>query len=174
MNASTSAPGSSGACRASSARNSRPAFSSWLHVAPGIGAQVRAQRGRGADPAEQRCHRAVPQQVHVIDAVRARGHPGDQARDLQVRVDAALAARRDVLRDQVRQARRAAPAPSPGPGPACDTRFGSSNDACVFARLCNNRTCRCPLEPGAGSVRNSHRPSSEGTFRVDTPENTPN
>ena len=30
MNASVSAPGSSGASRASSARNSRPAFSSWL------------------------------------------------------------------------------------------------------------------------------------------------
>ena len=62
---------------------------------------MRAQRGRGADPAEQGVHRAVPQQVHVIDAVRARGHPGDQAPDFQVRIDAALAARRDVLRDQV-------------------------------------------------------------------------
>jgi hypothetical protein len=27
-----------------------------------------------------------------------------------------------------------------GTRPACDTRFGSSNDACVRARLCNNRT----------------------------------
>ena len=101
MNASVSAPGSSGACRASSARNSRPAFSSWADVAPGIAAQVRAQRGRRPDAAEQRAHRAVPQQVHVIDAVRARRHPGDQARDLQVRVDAAFPARADVLRDQV-------------------------------------------------------------------------
>ena len=101
MNARVSAPGSSGACRASSARNSRPAFSSWADVAPGIRAQVRTQRRRGADPAEQGVHRAVPQHVHVIDAVRARGHPGDQARDLQVRVDAALAGRRDVLRDQL-------------------------------------------------------------------------
>jgi len=42
----------------------------------------------------------MPQQVHVIDAVRAGRHPGDQARDFQVRVDAALAARPDVLRDQ--------------------------------------------------------------------------
>jgi hypothetical protein len=43
----------------------------------------------------------VPQQVHVIDRVRARGHPGDQARDLQVRINAALCARPDVLRDQI-------------------------------------------------------------------------
>ena len=34
-------------------------------------------------------------------------------------------------------------------------------------------TARCPLEPGTGSVRYSHPPSSEGTFHVDTPENTP-
>jgi hypothetical protein len=27
-----------------------------------------------------------------------------------------------------------------GTSPARDTRFGSSNDACVLARLCNNRT----------------------------------
>ena len=73
-------------------------------VPPGITAQVRTQCRRGADTAEQGVHRAVPQHVHVIDAVRARGHPGDQARDFQVRVEAALAARRDMLRDQVRQA----------------------------------------------------------------------
>ena len=85
-----------------------------------------AQRGRGPDAAEQRAHRAVPQQVHVIDAVRARSHPGHQARHLQVRVDAASPARSASV--------------ITGTRPACDTRFGSSNDACVFARLCNNRT----------------------------------
>ena len=106
-------------------------------VAPGIRAQVRAQRGRGADPAEQDVHRAVPQQVHVIDAVGARGHARDQARDFQVRVDPALAARRDVLRDQARRARPAAASAITGTRPACDTRFGSSKDACVFARLWN-------------------------------------
>ena len=72
-------------------------------VPPVIAAQVRAQRGRRPDPAEQRAHRAVPQQAHVIDRIRPGGHPGDQARHLQVRVDAALAARPDVLRDQIRQ-----------------------------------------------------------------------
>ena len=47
---------------------------------------------------------AVAQQIHVLDAVRPGGHPGDQAPDLQIRVDAAVAARADVLGGQVRQA----------------------------------------------------------------------
>ncbi len=63
-----------------------------------VAAQVRAQRGRRPDAAGQRGHRAVPQQAHVIDRIRPGGHPGDQARHLQVRADPALAARPDVLR----------------------------------------------------------------------------
>ena len=90
MNASTSAPGSSGA-RRQATRNSRPAFSSCLTFPRCMSAGA-SQRGRRPDPAEQHVHRAVPQQVHVIDRVRARGHPGDQARDLQMRVHAAFAA----------------------------------------------------------------------------------
>ncbi len=66
---------------------------------------MRAERGRGADPAEQGIHRAVPQHAHVLDRVRASCHARDQARHLQARVDAALSAGADVLRDQVRQAR---------------------------------------------------------------------
>jgi hypothetical protein len=64
---------------------------------------VRAKRGRRADAAEQGIHRAVPQHVHVLDRVRADRHARDRARHLQVRVDAALAARADVLRDQFLQ-----------------------------------------------------------------------
>jgi hypothetical protein len=45
----------------------------------------------------------MPQQVHVIDTVRARRHACDQAGDFQVRVDAA-AAGVDVLRGQFAQA----------------------------------------------------------------------
>jgi hypothetical protein len=52
-------------------------------------------------PAEQRAHRAVPQQVHVIDRIRPARHPGHQAPDLQVRVDPALDAGPDLLRDQI-------------------------------------------------------------------------
>jgi hypothetical protein len=46
----------------------------------------------------------VPQDVHVIDAVRPGGHPSDQAGDLQVRVHPGRAGDRDVLTGQVRQA----------------------------------------------------------------------
>ena len=72
-------------------------------VSPGEGAQERAERGRGADPAEQPVHRAVPQQAHVVDRVGARGHAGRQAGDLQARVRAAVAVRADVRRGQVVQ-----------------------------------------------------------------------
>jgi hypothetical protein len=57
----------------------------------------------GADPREELAHRAVPQDVQVIDAVRASGHPRDQAAHLQVRVHPARAAGAEVLTDQVSQ-----------------------------------------------------------------------
>jgi hypothetical protein len=66
-------------------------------------------------------------------------HPRDQARDLQVRVHPVRAAWPNMLRDQLRQPARWARAIT-GISPARDTRFGSSKDACVLARLCNNRT----------------------------------
>ena len=170
MNASVPAPGSSGACRASSDQELPARLLQLAHVAPGIGAQVRAQRGRGADAAEQRAHRAVPQQVHVIDAVRPGGHPGDQARHLQVRVDPAFAARPDVLRDQVRQPGALAPGPSPGPARRATRdsghrtmRASSPGYATIALDEVSSRT-------GDGSVRYSHCPRSEGTFHVDTPE----
>ena len=72
-------------------------------VAPRIAAQVRTQGGRRLNPAEQVRHRTMPQQVHVIDAVRPGRHPSDQARDLQMRVHPAFAARPDMLRDQISQ-----------------------------------------------------------------------
>jgi len=46
----------------------------------------------------------VPQPVHVIDAVRAGGHPGDQAERLQVRVHPGSRGDPDVLADQRGQA----------------------------------------------------------------------
>ena len=63
---------------------------------------MRTQRGRRPDAAEQRAHRAVPQQVHVIDRIRPGSHPGHQARHLQVRVDPALAAGPDMPGDLTR------------------------------------------------------------------------
>jgi len=54
-------------------------------------------------PAEQRWHRPVPQQVHVIDAVRPGGHPGDEAGHLQVGIDPARTGDPHILNGQVRQ-----------------------------------------------------------------------
>jgi hypothetical protein len=41
------------------------------------------------------------------------------------------------------------------------------------ATSCRNALARCPLQPDDGSFSNSHRPSSEGTFRVGAPRRTP-
>jgi hypothetical protein len=54
-----------------------------------------APGSRRTGPATRRA-----EQAHAIDAVRPGHHPGDQARDLQARVDAALPARPDALGDQ--------------------------------------------------------------------------
>jgi hypothetical protein len=61
-------------------------------VSPGIGAQMRPEGGRGADPAEHGLHRAVAEKIHVVDAVRPGGHARDQAHRLRGRVGAARAA----------------------------------------------------------------------------------
>jgi hypothetical protein len=50
---------------------------------------------------EQPAHRAVPEQVHVIDRVGAGHHPRDQGRDLQVRIDATSPAQVNVLLDEL-------------------------------------------------------------------------
>ena len=101
---------------------------------------MRAQRGRRADPAEQRIHDAVPQQVHVLDAVRPAGHPGDQAGrpSAGALTPHGPPGRTCSATSSVSPARWASA--MTGTSPARDTRFGSSNDACVLARLCNNRT----------------------------------
>ena len=104
------------------------------HVSPGIAAQVRAERGRGADPAEQHVHRPVPQQAHVIDASpRPAAMPATRQPTFRRRVHPAPAARPDVLGEQFRQPGAAPRAPPPGTSPPCDTRFGSSNTARVRA-----------------------------------------
>jgi hypothetical protein len=89
------------------------------HVTPGERAQERPQRGRRPDPAEQRAHRPVPQQVQVIDAVRPAGHPGGQAGHLRRRVHPAPAGRPHVSAGQIAQApprwARAITGTRPGP-----------------------------------------------------------
>ena len=66
--------------------------------------QERPQRRGGPDPTEQPVHPAVPQQIHVIDAVRTGDHPGDQGGDLQVRVHPTQHGQCELAGDQVGQA----------------------------------------------------------------------
>lgn len=61
------------------------------------------QRGEHPDLAEQRVHRAVPEQVHVIAAVRPRDHPGYQVGSLTSASTSARTARPDLLRHQLGQ-----------------------------------------------------------------------
>ena len=64
-------------------------------------------------------------------------------RDLQARIDTAFPDRPDALGDRPAEPGPPSPARSAraisGTSPARDTRFGSSNDTCVLAGLCNNR-----------------------------------
>ena len=73
--------------RPRSARTARPtkeAVSSNNHLRSiGERTQKRPQRRGCPHPLEQPLHPAVPQQVHVIDAVRTGDHPRDQRRHLQ-------------------------------------------------------------------------------------------
>src|SRR5262249_2580407 len=67
----------------------------------------------------------------------------------------------------------AGPGPSPAPGPPATRGSGrqtsreSSPDRATIA------LARCPLSWERGSFSNSHHPSSEGTFRANTPARTP-
>ena len=98
-------------------------------MAEGERAQERAQRRGRVRALEDPAHPAVPQQRHVIDAVRAGDHPGDQ----EATFSPALAPLSvGTLRVLIGQTRAAPPVgqrehrDQPRRG---DTRFGSSKTA---------------------------------------------
>jgi hypothetical protein len=72
-------------------------------VPPGERAQERPQGGRCPHPAKQERHRAMPQQVHVIDTVRPGRHSRDQAAHLRARVHPGRAADPDIPGGKLRQ-----------------------------------------------------------------------
>ena len=128
-------------------------------VSPGVRAKVGAERGRGADTAEQGIHRAVPQQVHVIDAVRAGRHARDQAGNLQVRVHPHSPAGRTCSATRLRQ---------PGALRQGHHRHQARVrhqirvvERCVRPRqdYATIALTRCPLEPGNWKLR--QLPSSQ-------------
>ncbi len=80
------------------------------------------------DPAEQPTGRAVPQHVHVVDAVRAGDHPRHERGELHPGVRRSTPAHRHPLIKQLRQPGSLGSVRT-GARPAHDTRFGSSNTA---------------------------------------------
>src|ERR1019366_7999176 len=60
----------------------------------------------------------------------------------------------------------------PGPGPRATRDSGRQTTRASWPGYATIALDRCPLDPGRGSFNYSHRPSSEGTFRVDTPGRT--
>ena len=94
---------------------------------------MRAQRGRRPDAAEQAP--TAPCRSRSMSSTESApgGHPGDQARDFRC-------AFTPHSPPAGRAPRPGSPSPArcaraiTGTSPACDTRFGSSNDACVLAR----------------------------------------
>jgi hypothetical protein len=78
-------------------------------VAVGEGAQERSERGRGPYSGEQAAHRAVPQPVHVLDAVGARGHAAHQRHQLRGGEGAGAVLRARQVDELVGQSRQAAP-----------------------------------------------------------------
>ncbi len=67
--------------------------------------QEALQRRRGVAVGERLTHGAVAQDRRVLDRVRARAHPRDQAHRLQVRVRAVVRQDRDMRRHQVQETR---------------------------------------------------------------------
>ena len=115
-------------------------------VSPGIGAQVRAQRGRRADAAEQGvssrraaagpCHRSNPPPAAM---------PATRHGTFTAALHAARAARPDVLRDQARPARRAGPGPSPAPGRRATRDSGRRRMRASWRGYATIAFTRCPL-----------------------------
>ena len=72
-------------------------------VAEGELPQKTPERRRGVAVGEGLAHGAVAQDRHVLDRVRARAHPGDQAHRLEVGVRALVRRDRDMRRHQVQK-----------------------------------------------------------------------
>ena len=113
-------------------------------IAPGERAQERPQRGRRPDPVEQLRHRAVPQQVHVIDRVGAAAMPATRQPTLTSGYTPVLAAILTWRRTRASSPARSASAMT-GTSPPRDTRFGSSKDAEILSGSCDNCIYQVPF-----------------------------
>jgi hypothetical protein len=73
------------------------------HMPEREAAQERPERRRRIDVGEQPGHAAVPQQVHVLDAVRASDHARDQSGHLRPGMRTTVARHRQMLVHQMAQ-----------------------------------------------------------------------
>lgn len=109
--------------------------------------------------------------AHVIDAVRARRHARDQAADLQARVRPAVPAGADVLGDQVVQP-GALGEGHDGDQPGVRHQMRVIERRAGLPRAMQQSHVKGVLSARYWKLRNSHSPSSEGTFHVNAPERT--
>ena len=162
MNASVSAPGSNGVRAASSASTRRCTAASWRTL-PWSNARRKLPSVDGAripptvaGNAPWRS-RSIPSMVSAPATIPATSEP-----IFNPGFAPTLAATRTC-----RPARSSSPmfwaSRTAGTSPACDTRFGSSNLACVLAAVCNNRipevpfrSWRCELQQPAFSQVKGH------------------
>ena len=116
-------------------------------VSPGIGAQVRPERGRCAGPREEDVHGPVPQQpMSSIESAPAAMPATRQPTFRCAFVPHPPPGRTCSASSSGRPARSATAITAARP--PCDTRFGSSNTAWVRVRLCDNRTCEVSSRHG--------------------------
>jgi hypothetical protein len=169
MKARTSLPGSSGARRARSASSSRftfPSCSTFPQVNerrndPSVDGARTPPNSAGLAPCRSRSRSSMLSAPPAIPATR---QPPSPPRSPRTGRRAARARRPG------RPGPPAGPGPSPGPGRPATPDSGhrtlrGSSPGCATIAL-----ARCPFSSERGSVSNSHRPSSEGTFRVDAPQ----
>ena len=113
--------------------------------------------GAGAIPGEHLPGRP-PIELHQVPAGVAAVQPGRATPQVK---GGGTNFRHPQARTEFQHPQRCA-RPITGTRPECDTRFGSSKDACVLARLCTIALDGCPFELTDGSFKHSHRPSSKG------------
>ena len=170
MNASTSAPGSSGDCPASRARNSRLACRAGRRWCKSAGAN-RAWTGHGRLRTGRSSRRAAGPCPQSSPRPRPSRRPG---KGLSGDCSPRMPRPRGRAPRAVPAARTAPPGPQGAPARRATRDSGHRTPRGSARGDETIALARCPLGMGDGSVENYHHPSSEGTFRVAAPETTLN
>ena len=125
--------------------------------------------GRSKDGA----HRAVPQQGHVVDAVGAGDHPGDQRAHLRPGVGALVGRHAEVLVGQRGQAAFGGPGRPSGPGRRTTPDSGHRSSLRLRGECEIVASTRCPsLWPNL-ILEKSHSSTTTGHFGVTTHSGPP-